>query len=99
MELEDKNSRYEIIGADNLKENNYEVIINVISEDGKIKTYTIKVSNNEENENNKKSDKKFSKKQIIVISIGVGLILLSIIAIRVVLNIKDRKTFKNFDNF
>ncbi len=99
VELEDENSRYEIIGADNLKENNYEVKIKVISVDKKIKTYTIKVSYNEESENNKNSDKKFSKKQIIAISIGVGLILLSIISLKVALNIKDRKKFKNFDKF
>lgn len=41
VELEDEKSNYQVIGADNLKDNNYKVIVEVTAENGDKNTYTI----------------------------------------------------------
>lgn len=103
-ELEDEKSTYQIIGADNLKDNNYQVTIEVTAENGDKAVYTISTKikeddifdediaiNEDENHDSKLTiDKKYF---IIGIPIFVFLIILIIIIRRIV----DRRLDKALD--
>ena len=106
VELDDSKANYKIIGADDLKKNNYKVLIEVTAENGNKKTYTINIKVKEETkdvvilddnvEKNKKTFK-LEKKYIIIGSIIVGIILLLITIIKFIVHIKDRKLEKALD--
>ncbi len=104
-EAEDKKASINIIGADDLKSNNYKVIIKVTSENNEERIYQINAYNKKENmvyknkTENKKNNFKFNIKYIIII----GVILLSLIIIlTIIYKLKDKKIDKalnELDNF
>lgn len=86
-EAEDSKSQVEIIGNDNLKDNNYQVLIKVKAENNEEKTYTIKVNVKEEKvikENNGNEPNK------LYFIIGGGVIILLII-VGIIYNIINNK--------
>lgn len=97
VELEDKNAKYDILGAENLKDNDYKVLIEVTSEDGQKRTYTLKVniaykdsSNNNCDESVQLFGKNISKKYIIFGLVGITILIL-LIVLRFVCNILKEK--------
>lgn len=103
---EDSNASVEIIGADNLKENNYKVSIRVKAENGEEETYYINAKiqeNKEETETTKEEDKetkepfKFNKKTIIIISIIGGLLILVVLILVILNHINNKKIDKKLD--
>lgn len=105
--LEDDKASYKIIGADDLKSNDYKVIIEVTSENNTKNTYIINTKINEEKneivkKNNKdnnddKSDTNTAKNLIVYIVIGLGIAIVIAIIVAIVRKIKDRKIDKLFD--
>ena len=100
-------AKYKIIGADDLKKNNYKVLVEVTAENGDKNTYTINVKVEEDKETNittsddnkdePKKHFKLEKKHIIIGSIIAGVILILIIIIKFIVNIKDRKLERALD--
>lgn len=100
LSLEDKKAKYKVIGADDLKNNNYKVNIEVTSEDGKKNIYTIKAKVKEVEEvitEEVKHKEKVDKRFIIYGGIGLGVIFLVVIVIFIINKIKDRKINKLLD--
>lgn len=108
ISLEDPKSTYKIIGADNLKENNNKVTIEVTSESKEINTYTINIKtiekedkkenntpiSNVNKENNK--DKKITINKD-YITIGILSIILIIIISIIISNRNNNKINKMFN--
>lgn len=100
LSLEDKKAKYKIIGADDLKSNNYKVNIEVTSEDGKKNIYTIKAKVKEIEEvfiEEEKPKEKVDKRFIIYGGIVLGIIIIIVIIIFIVNKIKDKKINKLLD--
>lgn len=100
LSLEDKKAKYKIIGADDLKSNNYKVNIEVTSEDGKKNIYTIKAKVKEIEEvfiEEEKTKEKVDKRFIIYGGIVLGSIIIIVIIIFIVNKIKDKKINKLLD--
>ena len=104
--LEDKKSTLEIIGADDLKKNNYKVKINVKAEDGSIRTYTINVSYEKEKNNKKVSrteiinkTKDFLNQNKLYLIIGASILFIIILVYAIINKINDKKLGNKFDNF
>lgn len=103
--LEDGKATYNIIGADNLKENNYQVKIEVTAENGEKRTYTVlaKVegSDTESTTTTKKKEKKKQKFKIILkkehFIIG-GVLIFILLIIFIIIKFKDRKIDKALKN-
>ena len=89
-EAENSKAVVEVIGADNLKENDYQVSIKVKAETGEEKIYTIKANLKEEKENNETKKNNTSKPNKLVFIIGGGVIAL-IVVIGVIYNIINNK--------
>lgn len=96
---------YKIIGADDLKANNYEVTVEVTAENGAIKTYTINVKTNRaleiediKNTPSEEPRKKLDKKTIIYGSIALGALILLLLIIFIIHKVKDRKMDKLLNN-
>lgn len=104
VELDDERSTYKIIGADNLKENNNQVTIEVTAENGEKNTYTIHIKekiedvDSEKNITNAKTDNdpkiKINKTYLIIGGIGFGVLVILIFIIKKVV---DRKLDKALD--
>lgn len=110
IELENDKATYKILGNDNLKENDYKVLIEVTAENGDKQTYTINTEIkedkelNEEKEETKVKEKnteklniKIDKKYIIIGGIILGVIVLIIVIVKIIIYRKDRKFFKSLD--
>ena len=107
VEPADSKSKYKIIGADDLKKNNYKVLVEVTAENGDKNTYTINVKVEEDKETNittsddnkdePKKHFKLEKKHIIIGSIIAGVILTLVIIIKFIVHIKDRKLERALD--
>ena len=111
-ELEDTKATYQIIGADNLKEHDYQVTIVVTSELGTTKTYYIlaklkqhekssSVTNNmgeNDSVNDSKEDDTNSTKIVKYIMIGVASLIGIIIMVLVFYKIRDHKINKMLDD-
>lgn len=105
--LEDDKASYKIIGADDLKSNDYKVTIEVTSENNTKNTYTINtkineeksgvVKNNKSDNNDDKSDSDTGKKLIVYTVIGLVIAIVIAIIVAIVRKIKDRKIDKLFD--
>ena len=109
VELEDDKATYEIIGADDLKANNYETKIIVTAENSKQRTYTIysrfedESAVNEEiiiedKEEEKESSFQLTQQQLIIITIIGGVLLIIIILIAIFIHKKNRKLEKVLNN-
>lgn len=105
---EDTKFTVEIIGSDNLKNNNYKVLIKVKAENSEEETYYInaKIQKDEEKSIEKEKTKepkttketsKLSKKTIIFISIGITLLVISIIVFTIINHISNNKINKKLD--
>ncbi len=100
LSLEDKKAKYKVIGANDLKSNNYQVNIEVMSEDGKKNVYTIKTKVKKVEEvltNEEKPKEKVDKRFLIYGGIGLGMLFLIVIIIFIISKIKDRKINKLLD--
>ena len=110
IELENDKATYKVLGNDNLKENDYKVLIEVVAENGDKTTYTIntKIKDdkelNEEKEQNKVKEKsseklniKIDKKYIIIGVSIIGAIVLVTVIIKIIIYKKDKKFFKSLD--
>jgi len=104
--VEDPKSTYQIIGSDDLKQNNNQVVIKVTAENGEESSYIITTKVKEENDialsgEKKKKDKKSLKfniklkKEHFIIG-GVALLILFIVFI--IIKLKDRKIDKALKN-
>lgn len=103
---EDYKATYKITGNDDLKSNDYKVIVEVTAEDGSKSTYSIKVNLkeetttptlDEETKEEKKVNVKLDKKVIKLLGgIGVGLILIIIIII--INSIRKKKAINKMFN-
>lgn len=100
---ENEKSNVEIKGADNLKKNNYKVLIIVTSEDGYKRTYIIRAVEDVKDEKvkEKKSfiNMNWIKKHKNYIIIGLGSIVFILLILFIIIKKKDRKLDKMFDNF
>lgn len=107
--LDSDNASYEIIGNDNLKNNNNNVIlINVKAENGDIKTYKINTKRSDDNNTQEiidvsdidtKEDSKINKEQLyMILGIGIGLIILIILIISLVSHRSSKKIDKMLDD-
>ena len=104
--LIDEKSKLEIRGADDLKANNYKVLIIVTAEDGSKNTYTITVKEESEKKETKLTStrivakaKELFKKYKLYIFVGLGCLLL-IITIMIIINrVSDKKLGNKFDQF
>lgn len=103
---EDSKSSLNIIGADNLKESDYKVTIEVVSENGNKNTYTIKCNfKKNDEEKNKKSIiaiikdkfKNMDKKTMVIGLVLMGVSLLSGVILFVIRLKKDHKMNKLLD--
>ncbi len=96
--LEDKKASYEIIGADDLKKNDYKVVIKVTAENGDVNNYVIN-TNNEEETVTQAPEKKFNitKKHLIIGSIIIGGVVVVGLLISFVIHRKDRKLERSLD--
>ena len=95
-----------ITGADDLKKNNDVVLIEVTSQDGKVRTYKVnighygKAKKDEEDDNKKKISLSKNQIRIIIISASAVVVLAGIVLIIKVRNNKKLdKMFDNFDKF
>lgn len=95
-----------ITGADDLKKNNDVVLIEVTSQDGKVRTYKVnighygKAKKDEEGDNKKKISLSKNQIRIIIISASAVVVLAGIVlVIKVRNNKKLDKMFDNFDKF
>lgn len=97
---EDKKATYKIIGADDLKKNDYKVKIEVTAENGDKSTYSITAY---QQENKKEEKKKFlvdlniKKDDLIKYGIIGGVVVLTIIIISLIIHRKDHKLEKSLD--
>ena len=106
---EEEKANVEIIGADDLKKNNYKVIIKVTAENNEKETYEINAKfvekNDIENEEvlGEKEESKlknilnFDKKTIIYISIGIGILIIIILIFIITNHINNKKIDKSLD--
>lgn len=103
---EDSNAIVEIIGSDDLKKNNYKVSIKVKAENGEEEIYYINAKIQEDKEKNdikkgevkqEKDTFKLNKKTIIFISIGVVLLMISILIFIIINHINNKKLDKELD--
>ncbi len=108
IELEDSKATYNIIGADNLLENDYKVLIEVTSESGDKNTYTINVKINEYDEvvdsgdkieANEKENFKIDKKYIIMGIIGLSVIVVIIVVVAIISYHNNKKMDRIWDEF
>lgn len=95
------NATIEVIGADNLKDNNYKIVINIYLENELKNTYTIYTNfSNKYNKQSNKKDKplfKMDKKTWLFVIIG-GILIIIIIIVVIVLNfISNKKIDKGLD--
>ncbi len=95
-------AKYKITGADNLKNNNNEVKIEVTAEDGSKNIYTIKVDYEKEvilpeKKEEPREEKTIDKKYFIIGGAVLGGIILIIIIIKAVLRIRDYKMEKELN--
>ncbi len=98
--VEDSKATYQIFGAEDLENNNHQVIIEVTAEDGEKGTYTITTKEKEAETTNLSSQKKKKEKKSFSIKLkkehfmigGAGLFLLLILFL--ILKLKDRKIDK-----
>lgn len=95
-------AKYKITGADDLKNNNDEVKIEVTAEDGSKNTYTIKVDYEKEiipsiRKEKPKEEKTINKKYLIIGGAILGGIILIIIMIKIILRIRDYKMEKELN--
>lgn len=111
LELENDKATYKVLGNDNLKENDYKVLIEVTAENGDKTTYTIntKIKEDKELDNvekeetkvkEKKTEKiniKIDKKYLIIGGIIVGTIILVFVIVKIIIYKKDQKIFKSLD--
>lgn len=97
---EDKKATYKIIGADDLKKNDYKVKIEVIAENGDKSTYSITAYQQEDKKDEKKkflANLNIKKDDLIKYGIIGGAILLVIIIISLIIHRKDHKLEKSLD--
>lgn len=93
------NAKVEIVGADNLEENNNKIVITVTAENKEEKKYIINIKRIKEEKNDKSSSFEITddqKKTIAIfagITAGIGLLIFIIIRIR------DRKIEKGMDKW
>lgn len=95
-------AKYKITGADNLKDNNDEVKIEVTAEDGSKNIYTIKVDYEKEvipsvKKVESKEEKTIDKKYLIFGGAILGGIILIIVIIKVILRLRDYKMEKELN--
>lgn len=99
-EVDDDNATYQVFGADNLADNNYQVSIEVTAENGAKNTYILNVGVRKESgvvyERPKEENKSSFvwKKSYTVIS---GIIIALIIVIILIIKVKDKKIDKELD--
>lgn len=99
-EVDDDNATYQVFGADNLADNNYQVSIEVTAENGEKNTYILNVGVREESgvvyERPKEKNKSSFvwKKSYTVIS---GIIIALIVVIILIIKVKDKKIDKELD--
>lgn len=100
---EDDKSTVVITGADDLKKNNYKVLVEVAAQDGTKKTYTINAeqsnNKNEDKKENKKPSIKLSKNTIKIISVSLGTILITVIVLLIIKHKSNKKLDKMLDEF
>lgn len=103
--LEDGKATYNIIGADNLKENNHQVKIEVTAENGEKRTYTVSAKiEGSDTGSTTTTKKKEKKKQKLKIKLEkkhfiIGGVLLFILLIAfIIIKFKDRKIDKALKN-
>lgn len=97
---EDKKATYKIIGADDLKKNDYKVKIEVTAENGDKSTYSITVYKQEDKKEEKKKflvDLNIKKDDLIKYGIIGGVVVLIIIIISLIIHHKDHKLEKSLD--
>jgi len=100
---EDEKATVTITGADDLKTNDYKVLVEVTAPDGSKKTYII----NAEKSNNKTVTKKENKKQLVklskntikIISISLVSVLIIIIVLLIIKHKSNKKLNKMLDEF
>lgn len=100
---ESETSTINIIGADDLKNNDYKVLVEVTAKDGSQKTYTInverdkvkKVNKNEEDNDKFKIDKKIVR---IIVILAIGVLIIGIIYF-VITHRQNKKLNKMLDDF
>lgn len=101
IKLENSEAQYEIIGADDLKSNNNEIIVNVTAPNKDKNTYTVKVHHDENEAIIKKEEEpqKFhlEKEQLINGGIGLGIALFFLIILGILIHIKNKKENKKYD--
>ena len=102
---EDEKANIEVVGADDLKQNEENIFINVKAENGDIKKYTISVHRGKDEiegvvkkEKQKNNAFKLEKKHIILGSIIVGSIIITVFIIFLINRIRDRKVEKELDS-
>ncbi len=96
---EDKKATYKIIGADDLKKNDYKVKIEVTAENGDKSTYSITAYQQETKKDEKKKliDINIKKDDLIKYGIIGGVVVLVIIIISLIIHHKDHKLEKSLD--
>ena len=99
---EDANANIKITGADDLKNSNNLVTIEVTSEDGNVRTYKINIKHNKKIETKEENDKKIldlSKDEIKIIIIAAVCIVVLISIVLIIKIKKNKKLNKMFDDF
>lgn len=99
VELEEENATYQIIGADDLNNNQRKVKIEVTALNGEKNTYTIYAVNNKDQvvyENQEKEEKKTFEFKKIYILFVVGIVLIFFI-IQMIKKVKDKKIDHSLD--
>lgn len=99
VETLDNKATYKIIGADDLKNNNHKVVIEVTAESGDKTKYTISAKTKEmlaetDKEEVKKEKFKLEKKYLIIGGIVLGSFILISLIVFIIIKIRDRKLEK-----
>jgi len=106
IELEDKNAKYEIIGSEDLKSNNYKVLINVVAQNNDKRVYEIDIKLKEvldndldvQNQESQKNKLNINKNYIIIGGIIAFLLIITMIIAKIIVSRKDKKMFKSLDD-
>ena len=99
---ESANATVKVTGADDLKNNNDLVTVEVTSEDGNVRTYKINIKHNKEIEKKEENNKKtfnLSKDEIKIIIIAAVCIVILISIVLIIKIKKNKKLNKMFDEF
>ncbi len=93
--VEDSNAIYNIIGADNLKQSNYKIFVEITAEDNSKRIYTINVKTQENSQTEENIAKvKLKKTKIFIIGTIIFGIVLLVILLIVVIQKSKRKIMK-----